>query len=136
MAGAVFSGLPSTTFALVSGNDPLAAARAAGTLLPGRRNRPGLVAGAVAHSAVSAFWTAVLVAVNRRRRLGVTGGAVAGLAIAALDLGVISRRFPSITALPRVPQWLDHVAFGAIVGGVLAAGAHPDPPNSGSISGL
>ncbi len=46
---------------------------------------------------------------------GVLGGAVAGLVIAALDLGVIGRRYPEIRALPRVPQVLDHVAFGVLV---------------------
>jgi hypothetical protein len=49
----------------------------------------------------------------------VVGGGVAGLVIAAIDLEVVGRRHPAIRALPRVPQWLDHVAFGAIVGGLL-----------------
>lgn len=51
---AVVSGLPSTTHALFTGADVLAATRAAGTLLPGRRDRPGVVAGLIAHLAVSA----------------------------------------------------------------------------------
>jgi hypothetical protein len=44
-----------------------------------------------------------------------------GLAIAALDLGLIARRFPRVRALPQGRQWADHVAFGLAVGAVLRA---------------
>jgi hypothetical protein len=115
----VVSGLPSTVHAILTSGDVLAAARAAGTLLPGRRNKPDALMGALAHVVVSAGWVAVLTAVDHRRKLGVTGGAAAGLLIAALDLAVIGRSYPAIRALPQGPQWLDHVAFGAIVGGLL-----------------
>jgi hypothetical protein len=115
----VVSGLPSTVHAILTSGDVLAAARAAGTLLPGRRNKPDALAGALAHVVVSVTWVAVLAAVDRKRKLGVTGGAAAGLVIAALDLAVIGRSYPAIRALPQGPQWLDHVAFGAIVGGLL-----------------
>ena len=47
---------------------------------------------------------------------GVRRGALAGLAIAALDLGLVGRRFPRIAALPLLPQLADHAAFGAIAG--------------------
>jgi len=47
-------------------------------------------------------------------------GAAAGLAIAALDLGVIGRRFPRIRALSQAPQVADHLAFGALVGAVVS----------------
>jgi hypothetical protein len=48
-------------------------------------------------------------------------GALEGAGIAALDLGVIApRRAPAIAALPQVPQWADHLAFGALVGACLA----------------
>jgi hypothetical protein len=110
---AVVSGAPSTVWALVTGSDVLAAARAAGTLVPGRRDRPGLLAGAVAHGAVSATWGVALGSWARRRPLGPAGGAAAGLAIAALDLGVLGRRWPAVAALPAAPQWADHAAFGA-----------------------
>jgi hypothetical protein len=118
-AAAVFSGLPSTVHAVVTGRDVLAAARAAGTLLPGRRNQPGVLLGAAVHVVVSAGWTVVLAEVSRRRRLGVLGGAAAGLAIAALDLAVAARHFPAIRGLPQLPQWADHVAFGVILGALL-----------------
>jgi hypothetical protein len=114
---AVFSGLPSTVHAALTGRDVLAAARAAGTLMPGGKS--GVLSGAAAHVVVSAGWTVVLAAANRRRRLGVLGGAVAGLVIAAVDLGIAARRYPAIRELPQVPQWLDHVAFGAIAGAML-----------------
>ncbi len=46
-------------------------------------------------------------------------GAAAGLAIAALDLGLVGRRFARLRALPILPQVGDHVAYGAIVAAVL-----------------
>lgn len=113
------SGIPSTTHALLTGRDLLAATKAAGTLLPGRRNRPGVTAGLIAHIAVSAAWTTVLAAATRRHRLGAGGGAVAGLAIAALDLGIAARAYPAVQALPRGPQILDHLVFGAVAGALL-----------------
>ena len=116
---ATFSGLPSTAWALAHGDDPLAAARAAGTLLPGRRHQPSLLGGVVAHVAISAVWTGVFAVVGRRHAWSAASGAAAGLAIAALDLGVIGRRYPAIAALPVGPQLADHAAFGALLGGAL-----------------
>ncbi|HEY2815077.1 MAG TPA: hypothetical protein VGJ03_16545 [Acidimicrobiales bacterium] len=117
---AVLSGAPSTTHALLTGRSPLAAARAAGTLWPGRRDRPGLVAGGAAHAAVSAGWGTVL-GVALPRHHTVAWGALAGLGIAAFDLVVVGgRHVPAIAALPQVWQWADHVAFGATVGWVLS----------------
>lgn len=55
----------------------------------------------------------------RRGRIGAVSGAAGGLAVAALDLMVIGRRFPAIAALPQAPQWVDHVAFGAVLGRTL-----------------
>ncbi|MEV6832277.1 hypothetical protein [Amycolatopsis sp. NPDC051102] len=116
---AVVSGIPSTVHALVTGGDVLAVTRAAGTLMPGKRDRPGVAAGLVAHVFVSAGWTGVLAAVSRRHRLGAGGGAVAGLVIAALDLGIAARGYPAVRALPRGPQILDHLVFGAVTGALL-----------------
>ena len=115
-AAATFSGLPSTLHALATGGDLLQATRAAATLVPGRR---GVVAGAAVHVVVSAGWTAALAAVDRRHRLGLLGGGAAGTLIAAFDLEVAGRANPAIRSLPRLPQWLDHVAFGVIVGALL-----------------
>ncbi|MDX8140817.1 hypothetical protein SK854_01750 [Lentzea sp. BCCO 10_0061] len=103
----VLSGVPSTVHALMAGDDLLRATRAAGALVGG-----GVRSGVVVHVAVSAFWAFVL---TRLRVRGVVGGAVAGLVIAALDLEVIGRHNARIRALPRIPQWLDHVAFGVLV---------------------
>jgi hypothetical protein len=101
----------------MTGGDVLASTRAAGTLLPGRRDRPGVVAGVVAHGVITVAWVSLLAGATRRRRLGPWRGALAGAGIAALDLGVIApRRAPAIAALPQLPQWADHVAFGALVG--------------------
>ena len=69
------------------------------------------------HLALSLGWTVVL---DRAGVRGARAGALAGLAIAALDLGVVGGRHPSIRALPLAPQLADHAAFGAIAGRLLA----------------
>jgi hypothetical protein len=117
---AIVSGAPSTVHALATGRPPLDSARAAATLLPGRRDRPGVVAGAAVHVAVSAVWGTELALVLPRRHT-VAWGAIAGIAIAVLDLVVIApRRAPAIALLPQPWQWADHVAFGAAVGWILS----------------
>jgi hypothetical protein len=105
--------------ALATGRDPLEATRAAGSiLLPDETRTPRLVAASVpVHLALSIGWAVVL------QRAGVRGaalGALAGLAIAALDLGIVGRRLPRVRALPLAPQVADHVAYGVVVGIVLA----------------
>ena len=117
---AILSGLPSTFWSLAARRDPLEATIAAGSLLlPSERRRALLVAAAVpVHLSLSLGWALVLARVLPRGR-ETTAGAVAGLGIAALDLGVIGRRFPRIRALPLLPQVADHLAFGATVGYVL-----------------
>ena len=114
---AVLSGAPSTLYALATRGDPLEASLAAGTLLLRHERRPArlLAAAAVAHVALSLGWAVVLAAVLPRRRT-VAAAAAAGLAIAALDLGVVGRRYERIRALPLGPQVLDHVAYGVTVG--------------------
>ncbi len=122
LAGAAVSGHPSTVVALTKGDDVLEGGRAAGAMvLPHERSTPKLLAaGGVAHLAISLTWAAVLTTVLPRGREPVTG-LLAGLAIAALDLGVIGRRIPSIRALPQPRQWADHAAYGLAVGFVLRA---------------
>ena len=116
---ALLSGLPSTLHALATGRDPLEATKAAGSILLPRETRtlPLVLAAAPAHLALSFGWAFVLC---KGRVRGIVPGAAAGLAIAALDLGVAGRRFARIRALPVGPQVADHVAYGAIVGLVLA----------------
>jgi hypothetical protein len=112
----VVSGLPSTVHSMLTKRPVLAPTRAAGTLL-GRSSVPR---GLVAHVALSISWGLVLARVlprGRRARSGLAAGAV----IAALDLGIVARRFPAIRALPQLPQWADHLVFGATVGAVLDA---------------
>jgi predicted acyltransferase len=130
VAGAVagvLSGAPSTAHAVLTGRDPLAAARAAGNLLlpAGARPEALLAAGGLAHVVLSLGWGTVLAVAVRRLDLSpVVAGAVAGGAIAALDLGVLAhgpagRRWPLIRALPAWPQLADHIAFGVVAGEVL-----------------
>lgn len=111
----VVSGVPSTVHAIATGRSAMAAAEAAGEVV----GRTGLVGGVVSHTLMTFGWTATL-AVTLPSRRTVAWGAVAGLAISALDLAVADRRFPAITALPRLPQVADHVLFGAVVGALLA----------------
>jgi hypothetical protein len=115
----VVSGAPSTVHALATGRGVLDAARAAGTLLPGREDRPGLIAGGIVHFVVSAFWGVVLGLVLPRRH-AVAWGAIAGFGIAAVSLPTVGRRRPSIAALPQIPQWADNVAFGFVMGSLLS----------------
>jgi len=119
------SGLPSTIHALATGGDPLEATAAAGSLLVprGHRRRVLLAAAVPVHLAVSLGWSVVLAGILPHRRTALAG-ALAGAGIAALDLGVVGRLFPRVRALPRLPQLVDHLAFGAIVGGVTARRRH------------
>ena len=87
--------------------------------MPGRAQRPGLIAGLLVHGVVSAFWGLVLGAVLPRRHTA-AWGAIAGAGIAAVSLPTVGRRRPAIAALPQGPQWLDNVAFGATVGWLLS----------------
>jgi hypothetical protein len=122
---ATLSGIPSTAHALATGGDPLEAARAVGSiLLPHERRTAVLLVAAVpVHLGISLGWTIVLDRAGIRRA---RTGAVAGLAIAALDLGIVGRRFPRIRALPTLPQLADHVAFGTIATGLLERDRRPD----------
>jgi hypothetical protein len=118
---AVLSGAPSTLHAIATRSRPLEATFAAGTLLLPRERRPLALALAAVpvHVALSLGWAVLLAALLPRRRT-VAAATLAGLAIAALDLGVVGRRYPRIRALAQVPQVLDHVAYGAVVGAVLS----------------
>jgi len=88
-------------------------------LVPGENRRGRLVAAAVpVHLALSLSW-AIVLAGCLPRRTSVAGGAAAGLAIAALDLGLVARRFPRVGALPLLPQLADHAMYGATVAAVL-----------------
>jgi hypothetical protein len=120
LAGAVVSGVPSTAYSLVRGDDVLEGGRAAGAIvLPVETRTPMLLAaGAVVHLAISLGWAAILAAVIPRHHEP-TSGLAAGLAIAVLDLGVIGRKVPAIHALPQGRQWADHAAYGLTVGLVL-----------------
>src|SRR3954463_1123564 len=116
---AVVSGLPSTAHAVATGSDPLAATRAAGSLLVGEGAPASvqLAAAVPVHLALSWFWAAALERALPRRN-HVVWGAVGGLAIAALDLGVVGRRAPAIRRLLLAAQVADHVVFGVVVGGI------------------
>jgi len=105
---------------LAAGEDLLSSTRAVGeALVPGASRKSLVVVGGAAHIAISLGWGVVLSALLPRRRT-IAAGVLAGLGIAALDLGVIGRRLPSIRALDPGPQILDHVAYGLVVGSVIS----------------
>lgn len=126
LVAGVLSGAPSTLHAVVTGGDPLAATVAAGSiLLRGETRRGRLMAAAVpVHFGLSVAWGVVLGALLPPRRT-VGYGLLAGAAIAAADLGVVGRRLPMIRALPVAPQVLDHLAYGAVAGWLLAGRQAP-----------
>lgn len=97
------------------------ATRAAGAMLipASSSDRELFFAAALVHGAVSLFWTVVLVPVLPRRHT-VAWAMLALALIAVLDLRVIGQLFPEILALAFWPQFADHLAFGALLGGVLA----------------
>jgi len=117
VVAALVSGVPSTAHAVATGRDPLAATRAAGSLLVGDDAAPSaqLAAALPAHLALSWFWGGLL-ARGLPRDNRALWGAAAGLAIAAVDLGTVGRRKPAISRLPLAPQLADHALFGAVVG--------------------
>jgi hypothetical protein len=117
----VVSGAPSTIHALLTRRPPLEATLAAGSLLLPREQRPArlLLAAIPVHTALSLGWAAALTGLLPRRGT-IAAAAVAGLAIAALDLGLVGRRFPRVRALPAVPQVADHLAYALTVASLLA----------------
>ena len=127
LVATVFSGLPSTLHAFVTGADPLEATRAAGAMLvPAATNTLTLVAAAaIVHPAVSLFWTVVFGWLLPRRHVALW--AVAGsAAVALLDLCIIAPLFfPSVAGLPFWPQFADHLMWGALLGGTLQARLGP-----------
>lgn len=118
---AVLSGAPSTIYALATGRDPLESTAAAGSMAVGQdASQPILIAAAVpVHIGISLAWGVALAFALPRKRT-VFGGAVAGVAIAAIDLGLIGPRYPLIADLEKGPQIADHIAFGTIVGAIVA----------------
>jgi len=127
------SGVPSTLHALATGADVREGAAAAGSLVLGDQAREQrlLMAAVPVHVALSLAWGAVLGLVLPRRGT-VAAGAVGGLAIAALDLGIVARRFPRIRALYQPPQVADHLAFGLVVGAVVSRRRARRFPTAGS----
>jgi hypothetical protein len=125
--GGLVAGAPSTLYALATRRSPIEATMAAGTLVLPNEHRPAVLVTAAlpVHAALSLGWAAVLAATLPRRRAAGVAGATAGLAIAAIDLGLVGRRFPRIRALPLLPQVADHAVYGLAVGWVLARRRKP-----------
>ena len=127
LAATLFSGIPSTLHALLTGGDPLEATRAAGAMLaPATASTTTLVlAAALVHPAISLFWTAVFALLLPRRHL-VACAVLGAAAVAPLDLLLIAPLFfPSVAALPFWPQFADHLMWGALLGGTLQLRRRP-----------
>jgi hypothetical protein len=116
---AVLGAIPSTVYGLATGQVSETTLAAGSILLPKERRRSTLGLAAVpVHLGLSFGWGVIASLILPRRSTSAWGVAL-GAAIAALDLGVIGRRFPRIQALPPVPQIADHLAYGLVVGLVL-----------------
>jgi hypothetical protein len=113
----LFSGIPSTLYALLTGADPLEATRAAGAMV----GRPdSIVAAGLVHASVSLFWALLLWLVLPYRNT-TRWALLASVAIALLDLKMIAPIFfPEVAALDFWPQFADHLMWGACVGVALA----------------
>jgi hypothetical protein len=113
----LFSGIPSTVYALAAGHDILEATRAAGAMLVASDSTPRLIAAAViVHASVSLFWAFAVSAVLPRRHT-FAWALVASALIAVLDLRVIAPAFfPQAAALAFWPQFADHLMWGACLG--------------------
>lgn len=129
----LFSGLPSTLWAVRVGSDPLEATWAAGAMLVPAESGPWLLfaSAALVHSTVSAFWTLVFGALLPRRHV-VLAAILGSAAVALVDLGLIApRMFPSVAALPFWPQFADHLMWGACLGLVLQLHRGPNRKSNG-----
>ncbi len=106
----LLSGIPSTLYALLTGGDVMEATRAAGAMV----GRPdSIVAAALVHFSISAFWAAVLW-LALPRNCATLWPVVASAGIALLDLKLIAPAFfPEVAALAFWPQFADHLMWGA-----------------------
>lgn len=109
----LFSGIPSTLYALLTGGDLMEATRAAGAMI----SRPdSIAAAALVHASVSLFWALLLWLVLPYRNTTLWA-MLASAAIAILDLKAIAPLFfPEVAALDFWPQFADHLMWGACVG--------------------
>lgn len=123
----VFSGAPSTAWALATGGDPWEATRAAGRmLLPQAQALPVLfTAAAVVHGSLSTFWALVCAYTLPRRHTGRWALALI-TAVGLSNLLVVAPRwFPEVAALAFWPQMADHWAWAALMAWGLRRGAPP-----------
>jgi len=95
----------------------LAAALAAGKLLLPAETRRGrlLVAAVPVHFGISAGWGVVLARVLPER-VAVFWGVVGGGVIAVVDLSLPGRRVVAVRELSVLPQVVDHLVYGGVVG--------------------
>jgi len=106
----LFSGIPSTLYAFLTGADPLEATRAAGAMVSMPDSIP---AAAIVHASVSLFWALLLWPVLPYRNT-MLWALLASAGIALLDLKVIAPVFfPEVAALDFWPQFADHLMWGA-----------------------
>ena len=118
--GWLLSGIPSTLYALFTGGDIYEATLAAGSILIGEHASFTflIISAVVVHTGLSFFWAITLTLLLPKNNI-IIWAFLGGFGIAILDLLIIGQFFPMIKALPFLPQLIDHLAFGAIVGTVL-----------------
>ena len=117
----LFSGLPSTVWALLTGSDPLEATWAAGAMLMPMGAGPRLLfaSAALVHLTVSLLWALIFWALLPQRHV-VLWSVVGSAVVAIVDLRLIAPlMFQSIVALEFWPQFADHLMWGTCLGIVL-----------------
>lgn len=118
LAATLFSGIPSTLYALGTGADTWEATRAAGAMLVAHDSTfPSLLAAAaLAYGTVSFLWASLLILVLPPRRVALWA-VTAAAAIAVIVLQLIAPMvFPEVAVLPFWPQFADHLMWGACLG--------------------
>jgi hypothetical protein len=121
LVATLFSGAPSTLYALLTDADPLEATRAAGAMIATAGATPLqlFMAAGLVHAAISLFWTLVFGFMLPRRHV-LAWALLGSAAVALLDLRVIAPLvFPSVAALPFWPQLADHLMWGGLLGSTL-----------------
>jgi hypothetical protein len=116
----LFSGIPSTLYAVLSGTDPWQAMRAAGAMLiPADSAFPLLLmAAALVHCTISFLWAALLVLILPPEHV-ILSSLVSAALIGVFDLLIVGQLLDTIYALPFWPQMADHLLWGALLGAIL-----------------
>lgn len=113
---AVASGIPSTTYFIISGQNILLSIRAIGLIFFANSYPDYLIlfVSACIHLMVSLFWC-ILLKLLMPQTKPLFFGIMAGIVIAVVDILLIGSHIPAIEHLAFLPQLADHILWGLIV---------------------